>query len=65
MNGTPIACGVCGFALGTGLPGSGIWCDRCQAYVVAAAQQQNWDALIAGLVVLGVGLLIGAAVASS
>jgi hypothetical protein len=64
MNSTPIACGICGFTLGAGLPGSDVWCGRCGRAVVARAAQQDWGGVVAGVAALVVGIVVVAALAS-
>jgi len=65
MNNSAIACGICGFALGTGMPGSSAWCDRCQEFVVSRAVQQDWGGVVAGLAAVAAGIVIVAALAKA
>ena len=57
----PIDCAVCGFDLGTGVPGGSKYCGRCEQYVLTKAKQGNPDAL-GGLVILGLAVVAGLAV---
>ncbi len=55
----PIDCGLCGIALGTGIPGGTKYCRRCADYVVTKARAGSSDAL-GGLIVLGAAFAVGA-----
>lgn len=59
---SPIDCAVCGFDLGTGLPGESKYCSRCERYVLTKAKQGSPDTL-GGLVILGLAVVAGLAVA--
>ncbi len=54
----PIACGVCGVALGLGIPGEMAACQSCGQYVTAKAQQQDWGSVALGLGLVLAGILI-------
>ena len=64
MSGNGIACGACGFGLGTGLPGASAWCGRCGKWVTAKAAQGKGGDVIGGIVALAAGLALAALLAA-
>lgn len=56
----PIVWGVCGAALGLGVPGEEAARQTCGQYVTAKAKQQDWGAVALGIGLVLAGLLIAA-----
>ncbi len=65
MANGPITCGVCGLALGLGVPGTNAWCGRCESYVLAEAQKQDWGGVAVAVIALVVAIVVVAALRSS
>jgi len=59
-NNLEIQCGVCGFLIGSGLPGSEQYCMKCGDYVVTKAKGNDLGAALGALAVVLVGIGIGA-----
>ena len=58
-NEVPVDCAVCGFFLGSGIPGGTAYCTRCQGFVITRARTGNLGSVIGALAVVGVGLGLG------
>jgi hypothetical protein len=59
------ACGVCGLGLGLGVPGEARFCRQCRCLVRVRAKEGDFGGVIVGLLALGAGLAIGAAIAKA
>jgi hypothetical protein len=64
MSGNGIACDVCGFGLGTGLPDTSAWCSRCGKWVTAKAAQGKGSDVAGGILAVVAGLAIAALLAA-
>lgn len=57
MEKQDVECGLCGFSLGLGIPGSKRWCTDCAKYVVAKAEGGDGGAVLGAAIAVGIGLL--------
>ncbi len=57
-NQVQIDCAVCGFFLGSGIPGGSRYCARCKRSVLTEARAGNLGAVLGALAVVGLGLLV-------
>lgn len=51
-----LECALCGFSLGTGIPGSRRWCSSCGRYVVSRAEAGDGGAVLGAALAVGAGL---------
>jgi predicted RNA-binding Zn-ribbon protein involved in translation (DUF1610 family) len=61
-NDVPIECAACGLFLGTGLPGAHYFCSKCESFVIARARGGDLGTALGALALVGLFVLIGAAI---
>lgn len=52
-----LECALCGFLVGTGLPGQRRYCARCEEYVVTEARSGNAAAVGGAIAAVAIGLI--------